>query len=176
MQPMVPPTKVKKYHKQYTEYNNHYQSTMTSTYQLVLLHMHTYVIIQFLAVIACRFWWTHQSGTQEFHPSGERSKCMRGHLLGWDGHHFTIIPFLRTTTTCIRSQKLIQSRIEWPEDLEVIMKSTRPSWPSRMHTPDLLSALHYNVCIVTQSTDIVDAHSKHMGLQQETMLIKSQMH
>ena len=84
---------------------------------------------------------------------------MRGHLLGWDGDQFTIIPFLRTTT--IRSQNT--KRIEWPEDLEVIMKSTHPGHQG-MHTPDLLSVLYHNVCIVTQYSDIIDAHSKHMGL------------
>ena len=55
------------------------------------------------------------------------------------------------------------------------MKSTHPGHQG-MHTPDLLSALHHNACIVTRSTDIIDAHSKHMGLlqnQQETILIKS---
>ena len=49
-------------------------------------------------------------------------------------------------------------RIEWPGNLEVIMKSTHPT-TLNMHTSDLLSALHHNVCIVTKS-DIVDAHSK----------------
>ena len=54
------------------------------------------------------------------------------------------------------------------------MKSTHPT-TIYMHTPDLLSALHHNVCIVTKS-DIVDAHSKRVGPlqnQQEIMLIKS---
>ena len=56
-------------------------------------------------------------------------------------------------------------------------RGNHEKYPSHhhMHTPDLLSALHHNVCIVTKS-DIVDAHSKRMGPlqnQQEIMLIKS---
>ena len=127
---MAVPIKVKKHHNQHTdlEYNGHYhESIVTYTYIYCCIQaLHSHQIIQFLVMIACRFWWTHLSGTHGFHLSGERSKYMgaRGHAeIGITYNKPCLGP---CTTIHIQGHKLTNKQ-NWVGDLEVILKSTHPT-------------------------------------------------